>query len=271
MMSNVLSFPMNAWDLKKKNSVEVPEATEVPAPTPSMAPLQGKPADEISANQQARLLTTLSFLQDNLGNTKDGLDTTTLQTCVEATRIALDAAMDLERTILKQTLRIEEMARLASTDQLTGVYNRRGFEQEFQRVLSAATRYGETGVLIYIDLDGFKPINDTYGHAAGDKMLTEVARVLNDHIRPQDMVARLGGDEFAILLTRTDWKDGLKRAERIKHILNTHYLSWNDKHIAMRASLGFQCYGANADAHTLLAGADDAMYQSKRMRMDTVK
>jgi len=262
MMSNVLSFPMNAWDLKKKQIVETTEATEVPAP------LQGKPADEISANQQARLLTTLSFLQDSF---KGSLDTSTLQTCVEATRIALDAAMDLERTILKQTLRIEEMARLASTDQLTGVYNRRGFEQEFQRVLSAATRYGETGVLIYIDLDGFKPINDTYGHAAGDKMLIEVARVLNDHIRPQDMVARLGGDEFAILLTRTDWKDGLKRAERIKHILNTHYLSWNDKHIAMRASLGFQCYGANADAHTLLAGADDAMYQSKRMRMDTVK
>ena len=267
-MSNVLSFPMNAWDLKKKKIIEgVEPAASAPA---SACPL-GKQSDVLSAGQQARLLSTLSFLQDSLGKNEGALDTSTLQSCVEATRIALDAATSMERTLLKQTLRIEEMARLASTDQLTGVYNRRGFEQEFQRVLSAATRYGETGILIYVDLDGFKPINDTYGHAAGDEMLIEVARVLNKHIRPQDMVARLGGDEFAILLTRTDWKDGLKRAERIKHILNTHYLSWNDKHIAMRASMGFQCYGANADAHTLLAGADSAMYQSKRLRMETVK
>lgn len=254
-MSNILSFPMNAWDLKKNN----------PAPSSSF---EGKQSDEISANQQATLLSTLSFLQDSLGTSEDGMDTSTLRTCVEATRIAVDAAMGMERTILKQTLRIEEMSRLANTDQLTGVYNRRGFEQEFQRVLSAATRYGETGVLIYVDLDGFKPINDTYGHAAGDEMLIEVARVLDDHIRPHDMVARLGGDEFAILLTRTEWKDGLKRAERIKHILNTHYVAWKDKHIAMRASLGFQCYGPNADANTLIQSADSAMYQSKRIRME---
>lgn len=255
MMSNVLSFPMNAWDLKKKEIVQ-------------QSSLESKPSVERRSGQQACLRTALSFLQDSLGNNKDSLDSSTLKSCIEATKMALDAAIGMERTHLKQTLHIEEMARLASTDQLTGVYNRRGFEQEFQRVLSAATRYGETGVLIYIDLDGFKPINDTYGHAAGDEMLIEVARVLEDHTRPHDTVARLGGDEFAILLTRTDWKDGLKRAERIKHILNTHYVTWNDKHIAMRASLGFQCYGANADANALLQGADSAMYQSKRLRME---
>ena len=255
-MSNILSFPMNAWDLKKNKLTQ-------------QSSLEGKSSDEINASQQASLLSTLSFLHDSLSKAGEGLDAPALHSCVEATRAALDEAMGMERTIFKQTQRIEEMSRLASTDQLTGVYNRRGFALEFQRVLSAATRYGETGVLIYIDLDGFKPINDTYGHAAGDQMLIEVARVLDDHIRPHDMVARLGGDEFAILLTRTDWADGLKRAERIKHILNTHYVTWNGKHIAMRASLGFQCYGANADANTLLESADSAMYQSKRLRMET--
>ena len=248
-MSNILSFPMNAWDLKKSKLIQRPS-------------LEGQQSDDISTT----LLSTLSFLHDSLSKADKSMDTSALLTCVEATRMALDKAMGLERTIVKQTICIEEMTHLACTDQLTGAYNRRGFELEFKRVLSAATRYDETGVLIYIDLDGFKPINDTYGHAAGDKILVEVARVLNDHIRPQDMVARLGGDEFAILLTRTDWENGLKRAERIKHILNTHYVTWNDKNIAMRASLGFQCYGANADAHILLQSADQAMYQSKRMQ-----
>lgn len=244
---------MNAWDVKKhcaeRQISVVPEGMDTPKNT-----------------QQATLLKTLSYVRDCLDNHGGSLDAQTLNTCLKATHNALDTVIGMERTILNQTLRIEEMSRIACTDQLTSVYNRRGFEQEFQRVLSAATRYGETGILIFVDLDGFKPINDTYGHAAGDLMLVEVARILNDHVRPHDMVARLGGDEFAVLLTRTDWKSGLKRAERIKHILNSHYVNWNSKHIAMRASLGFQCYGAHANATTLLHQADSAMYQSKRLR-----
>jgi len=255
-MNNILSFPMNAWDVKK-GTAEIQTSCDQ------------EPSENSAVSQNENLLTTLSFLRDCLGNNIENFDEKTLHSCLTATRMALDSAMIIERTILNQTLRIEEMTRIASTDQLTGVYNRRGFEHEFQRVLSAATRYGETGVLIYVDLDGFKPINDTYGHAAGDKILIEVARILRDHIRPHDMVARMGGDEFAVLLTRTGWEDGLKRAERIKHILNTQYVTWNGKHIAMRASLGFQCYGANADATTLLHEADNAMYQSKRIRTET--
>jgi len=154
---------------------------------------------------------------------------------------------------------------------LTGAYNRRGFEQEFQRVLAAANRYGETGVLIYVDLDGFKPINDTYGHAAGDQVLCEVVHTLHDNVRPHDLVARLGGDEFAVLLTRTDWENGLERAEALKHILNTKYVNWNDKHIAVRASLGFQRFGPDDCHKKLLIKADTAMYQSKRVRAKTAK
>jgi len=255
-MNNILSFPMNAWDLKKVK-------------TDSQTSFDTELLSDDSTEQKVNLLTTLSFLRDCLGNEPQSLDAKTLQSCLSATRVAFDTAMSMERTILRQSLHIEDMARIACTDQLTGVYNRRGFEQESQRVLSAATRYGETGVLIYVDLDGFKPINDTYGHAAGDEMLIEVARLLNEHVRPHDMVARLGGDEFAVLLTRTSWEDGLNRAERIKQILNTHYVNWNGKHIAMRASLGFQCYGANADADTLLHAADSAMYQAKRLRNET--
>ncbi|MBF0250397.1 MAG: GGDEF domain-containing protein [Alphaproteobacteria bacterium] len=174
--------------------------------------------------------------------------------------------MNAERTILTQSLKIEEMERLACTDPLTGAHNRRGFSAEFDRVLSAARRYGEYGVLVMIDLDGFKPINDTYGHAAGDAILMQVARILKDNIRPQDLVARLGGDEFAVLLTRTDWENGLARAEVLKHILNTTYVDWSGKHIAVRASLGFQPFGPSDARDPLMHAADRAMYEAKRLR-----
>ena len=238
MMGNLLSFPMNAWDIARDTEN-----------TPSKS-----------------LLTALAYLRDCLEDEALGMDRRTLMRCKEATETALTAAMGAERTLLIQSLRIEEMERVASTDELTGAYNRRGFQQEFKRVLAAASRYDETGVLIYVDLDGFKPINDTYGHAAGDHVLCEVVRALHENVRPHDLVARLGGDEFAVLLTRANWENGLERAEILKHVLNTKYVNWNDKHIAVRASLGFQRFGPDDCHKSLLIKADHAMYEAKRMR-----
>lgn len=237
-MGNLLSFPMNAWDL----------------------------ANDKERAPNETLLSALSFLRDCLEGGVEELDADTVQRCVDATDSALTAAMGAERKILSQSLHIEEMQRIASTDGLTGAHNRRGFEAEFKRVLAAANRYNETGVLVYVDLDGFKPINDTYGHAAGDHVLCEVVRQLHANIRPHDLVARLGGDEFAVLLTRTDWEDGLQRAEVLKHVLNTTYVTWNGKHIAVRASLGFQRFGPEDCSKKLLIKADDAMYEAKRLR-----
>ena len=213
------------------------------------------------------LLSNLSYVRECLNaDERMAPDTSRQHQCLEALDDALSAAMNLERRLLTQMIHIDNMARMACTDQLTGAYNRRGFEQEFNRTLAAATRFEETGILVFVDLDGFKPINDTYGHAAGDQVLTEVTHMLQEHVRPQDLVARIGGDEFTVLLTRTDWKNGLERAEHLKHLLNTMYVRWNEKNIAVRASFGFQRYGANADAETLLSKADSAMYEAKRLR-----
>lgn len=242
-MGNLLSFPMNAWDLARDA--------------------------ENTSNES--LLAALAFLRDCLESDAQGLDDETRKRCKDATETALTAAMGTERKLHHQSLRIHEMEHLACTDELTGAYNRRGFEQEFRRVLAATNRYSETGVLIYVDLDGFKPINDTYGHAAGDLVLCEVVRALHENIRPHDLVARLGGDEFAVLLTRTDWKNGLVRAEILKHILNTKYVNWNGKHIAVRASFGFQRFGPDDCHEKLLIKADTAMYESKRVRADNTK
>jgi len=238
-MGNLLSFPMNAWNILKDKET---------------------PSDE-------GLFTALAFLRDCLEGDIRDFDDATVQRCMTATETALSAAMNAERKILHQSLHIEEMERVASTDELTGAYNRRGFEREFRRVLAAAERYNETGILIYADLDGFKPINDTYGHAAGDHVLREVVRTLDENVRPHDLIGRLGGDEFAVLLTRTDWKKGMERAEILKHVLNTKYVKWNSKHIAIRASLGFQRFGPGDCNKKLLMEADTAMYEAKRLRM----
>lgn len=241
-MNNVLRFPMNA-------------------PTNILSLAQSK-----SEDTDESLLTALSFVRDCLDAEQTDLSPNARRACAKALDDALGVAMKLERTVLNQTLHIADMARVACTDHLTGAYNRRGFEQEFQRTLAAATRFEETGILVYIDLDGFKPINDTYGHAAGDQVLGDVTRMLQKNVRPQDLVARIGGDEFAVLLTRTDWENGLQRAEHLKHQLNTMYVRWNGKNIAVRASLGFQRFGPDADAEKLLSKADSAMYEAKRLR-----
>lgn len=187
---------------------------------------------------------------------------------VAAAESALATARSVEKRLAEQMERIAELERLAETDELTGLLNRRGFQRELHCAVASARRYDEHGVLVYVDLDGFKPVNDTYGHAAGDEVLRRVGRVLHDNVRETDFVGRMGGDEFAILLSRTSWDDGLKRAEALDRVLNDTYVSWEGRMIAVRASLGFQVYGPRDDGHDLLNRADEDMYNTKRMRSE---
>jgi diguanylate cyclase (GGDEF)-like protein len=189
-----------------------------------------------------------------------------LQTAGLAAQNAFDAARAADNLIAEQTRRIAHFERLAVTDELTGLLNRRGFEAEINRTMAGAQRYREKGVLLYIDLDGFKPINDTFGHAAGDAVLKLVANLLTGNVRETDFVGRLGGDEFAVLLTRTTWEDGLGRAEAFDALVNAASLEWNGQQISVRASFGFQTYGPDDDLRQILNSADTAMYVTKRAR-----
>jgi diguanylate cyclase (GGDEF)-like protein len=184
----------------------------------------------------------------------------------QAIDTALDAASSAERRIAEQMERIAFLERLAITDDLTGLLNRRGFENQIRHSLAVARRYGERGVLVYVDLDGFKSINDTYGHAAGDEVLCQVAKALMRNVRDTDYVGRMGGDEFAILLTRTTEEDGLNRAEGLDRVLNRIFTRWGGQLIALRASVGFLAYGPDDDGYELLKNADEAMYKTKRRR-----
>ncbi len=181
----------------------------------------------------------------------------------EAAMAALACARETEERLAGLMERIGELEHLSLTDELTGLLNRRGFQMELKRVLASAERYDEQGALVYIDLDGFKPINDTYGHAAGDEVLTRVAAIIEDNVRDTDFVGRMGGDEFAVVLTRTTWDDGLKRAEILDKILNESYAAWNGRLISIRASFGFQGYFAKDESANLINRADEAMYFGK--------
>lgn len=182
---------------------------------------------------------------------------------------ALHAAREAQALAERAEQRLADLERLSVTDQLTGLLNRRGFEAELQRVMSAARRYREKGVLVYVDLDGFKPINDSFGHAAGDAVLRHVAGLLAANIRGTDFAARLGGDEFAVLLTRTDWHQGLKRAEQFDGMVNGAHVQWQGRAIGVNASFGFQTYGPGDDLLESLENADAAMYATKRARADS--
>lgn len=160
-----------------------------------------------------------------------------------------------------------ELEHRASHDPLTGLPNRHRLEQELQRAIEHAARTGDRLALLYLDLDGFKAANDRCGHAAGDRLLCEVAQRLKEGLRHGDLVARVGGDEFVTLLPGcSDAKAARTLADALRARLNPPY-ALPDGPIRLGASIGIACYPADAsDPTTLLAQADRAMYAAKRKR-----
>ena len=154
---------------------------------------------------------------------------------------------------------IREVHRAARTDALTGVCNRKGMEE-----MLAETEPRDFGILM-IDLDGFKPINDTYGHAGGDRALIEVARRLSATVRSMDTVVRLGGDEFVVLVRGVDKPEaGMGLASRI-HAAMADTFMLNGSPVPLRASIGFAAIPWHAgDVASLLERADAALYAAKR-------
>lgn len=185
---------------------------------------------------------------------------------LEIARMAHALVAEITEHLKAQERRIGELENLATTDGLTRVLNRRGFEDALTHELSVAKRHGVGGVLIFVDLDEFKPVNDTYGHAAGDEVLLTVATLLRGHIRDTDYIGRLGGDEFAILLPRSNKRNGVKRAEDLDRKLNNAYAAWANTQIPIKASCGVHMYAAKAEVKELLEAADAAMYKIKQER-----
>lgn len=157
--------------------------------------------------------------------------------------------------------RMERQLRyLADHDPLTAIYNRGRFQEELERWLRYAARYGRSGALLLVDLDGFKLVNDTRGHAAGDALLHHVASALNEHVRDADVVGRMGGDEFAVLLKEVDAGEAMMVAEKLlRHIR----CEWSGTTIT--ASIGVTAFEGRSAlrAADLMVAADAALYDAK--------
>lgn len=177
----------------------------------------------------------------------------------------------VERERVMQGLRISnaELSSRALTDALTGAPNRRALMQELQRMLGRSQRDGSTLQVAFIDLDGFKQINDRYGHEVGDSFLKEIVKRLGEGIRTGDFLARFGGDEFVVLASNSKPEELRKRLEQL---MVGQYVSHGQSFEYGGASVGVvEAQSGDKDPEELLARADAAMYEVKRAhKADTV-
>ncbi|MDR2014036.1 MAG: diguanylate cyclase [Azoarcus sp.] len=176
------------------------------------------------------------------------------------------------RDISQRKRHARELWQLATSDPLTGIPNRRAFFENIERERARLTRYpGEAGVLM-IDIDHFKQINDTHGHAAGDAVLCHIVRQSRKLLRESDMLARLGGEEFAVLLPQANDEGALGLAERIRKVLEDTPLIYNDIPIYVTASVGVTIM-SHTDPNTdkTLSRADHALYEAKRKGRNRVE
>ena len=162
-----------------------------------------------------------------------------------------------------ETLNIE-LERLATTDSLTGLANRRAFRERMTQELRRLDRYGGEACLMMMDLDHFKTVNDSYGHDAGDAVLRAVAQRVVGQLRDTDTFGRLGGEEFAVLATGTSVDQGALVAERLLRSIRDEPVVWNGLQIPVTTSIGMTALRSeDRSIDTALARADKALYASK--------
>jgi len=162
--------------------------------------------------------------------------------------------------------RISELEARIDIDPLTDILNRRGFERELKRSLAYVKRYGTSVALVYVDLDGFKPVNDRHGHAAGDTVLKTIAAALVRNVRASDVVARIGGDEFVVLLWNVNAPGAAVKAAALETAVYSTPVRWDNATLVVGASAGVALLGALDSAADVLARADAAMYARKAER-----
>ncbi|MDX6696977.1 MAG: hypothetical protein QOE65_374 [Solirubrobacteraceae bacterium] len=165
----------------------------------------------------------------------------------------------------------DRLQHLADHDALTGLFNRRRFEEELERELARAVRFQEAGAVLMLDVDNFKYINDTLGHAGGDQVVIGVSTMLDRRLRDTDVVARLGGDEFALLLPRTSQNEAQRLAGHLLQAIRELAVPVAGRSVQVTASIGVAVFDAvRQTAGEVLAAADLAMYEAKDSGRDRV-
>jgi diguanylate cyclase (GGDEF)-like protein len=176
----------------------------------------------------------------------------------------------LKAQLAQALTRIDELQAAAETDFLLDILNRRGFERELHRSIAYIKRYHASGALIVLDVDRLKPINDAFGHAAGDQVLKAIAATLSSQVRSSDMVGRLGGDEFALLLWNLSETDAKAKAALLEAAIDRLTFVFRGRTVTAGASAGVVILGPHTEAGRALEEADSAMYVRKAQRRHEV-
>lgn len=178
----------------------------------------------------------------------------------------LTAAAESEQKLVDQADRIAALEALSTTDDLTGLPNRRAFHLYMETELARARRESRGGVLAFIDLDHFKAINDRLGHAAGDAVLCQLAMRLRPAGRATDFVARLHGDEFVLVLPGAAPEQAEHRLSDLAARIERRPLRFGDHLIPLAVSCGWAAYDGDSELQALLRASDRAMYASKQTK-----
>jgi len=176
----------------------------------------------------------------------------------------------LKTQLARALARIEELQASADTDFLLDILNRRGFERELHRSIAYIKRYRASGALVVLDVDRLKPINDGFGHAAGDQVLKAIAATLLGQVRASDVVGRLGGDEFVVLLWNLSETDARAKAAALEAAIDRLSFVFRGRDVTAGASAGVAILGPHAEARRVLEEADSAMYVRKAQRRHEV-
>ena len=171
-------------------------------------------------------------------------------------------ALRRENRILK--IAVAELERVSERDTLTPLFNRRYFLTAIHQRLARFERHAETAAVVFVDVNQLKYINDSFGHAAGDFALMEIAKRLDESIRATDVAARIGGDEFGLILDQSSEEGARVQVNRLRHVLSATPALYDGHDIALSACFGVAMLRAGATESEILAAADRDMYLCKQ-------
>jgi diguanylate cyclase (GGDEF)-like protein len=172
----------------------------------------------------------------------------------------------LRAELARAQAQIAELQASSETDFLLDILNRRGFERELHRSIAYIKRYRTSGALVVLDVDRLKPINDAFGHGAGDQVLKAIVATLLGQVRSSDVVGRLGGDEFAVLLWNLSETDARAKAAALEQAIDRLRFVFRGRTVSAGASAGVAILGPHAEGGRALEEADGAMYVRKAQR-----
>ncbi|UTP40137.1 GGDEF domain-containing protein [Phenylobacterium sp. LH3H17] len=188
-----------------------------------------------------------------------------------AVKTLLTEIDELRGEVTRLKAKLAEVEDLADRDALTPLLNRRAFVRELGRIRTFSQRYGSPASVVYFDLDGFKHVNDRFGHAAGDAALRAVAERLLAHVRESDIVGRMGGDEFAVILVQADKPTAEAKAEALADAIEGSPIQFGDWSAPLHISYGVREISSEIDPEDLVAEADAAMFIRKRERRGIIE